>query len=85
MEKGWGPRARRVLQWWQGCRGIGRCLPTLPVSEDESATDLLVRNQMDSVARGKVILGGENKSAHMKESHCVQIRGGKAGIESFIF
>ncbi|XP_048208841.1 coiled-coil domain-containing protein 85A isoform X1 [Perognathus longimembris pacificus] len=31
MEKGWGPRARRVLQWWQGCRGIGRCLPTLPV------------------------------------------------------
>ncbi|XP_033270120.1 coiled-coil domain-containing protein 85A isoform X1 [Orcinus orca] len=32
MEKGWGPRARRVLQWWQGCRGIGRCLPTLPGS-----------------------------------------------------
>ncbi|XP_029793258.1 coiled-coil domain-containing protein 85A isoform X1 [Suricata suricatta] len=32
MEKGWGPRARRVLQWWQGCRGLGRCLPTLPGS-----------------------------------------------------
>ncbi|XP_036781945.1 coiled-coil domain-containing protein 85A isoform X1 [Manis pentadactyla] len=32
MEKGWGPRARRVLQWWQGCRGIGRCLPALPGS-----------------------------------------------------
>ncbi|XP_054976130.1 coiled-coil domain-containing protein 85A isoform X1 [Sorex araneus] len=32
MEKGWGPRARRVLQWWQGCGGIGRCLPTLPGS-----------------------------------------------------
>ncbi|XP_067561137.1 coiled-coil domain-containing protein 85A isoform X1 [Pseudorca crassidens] len=32
MEKGWGPRARRVWQWWQGCRGIGRCLPTLPGS-----------------------------------------------------
>ncbi|XP_060025424.1 coiled-coil domain-containing protein 85A isoform X4 [Lagenorhynchus albirostris] len=32
MEKGWGSRARRVLQWWQGCRGIGRCLPTLPGS-----------------------------------------------------
>ncbi|XP_038947702.1 coiled-coil domain-containing protein 85A isoform X4 [Rattus norvegicus] len=32
MEKGWGPRARRVLQWWQGCRGIGRCLPSLPGS-----------------------------------------------------
>ncbi|XP_075391975.1 coiled-coil domain-containing protein 85A isoform X2 [Tenrec ecaudatus] len=32
MERGWGPRARRVLQWWQGCRGIGRCLPTLPGS-----------------------------------------------------
>ncbi|XP_036291266.1 coiled-coil domain-containing protein 85A isoform X2 [Pipistrellus kuhlii] len=29
VEKGWGPRARRVLQWWQG---IGRCLPTLPGS-----------------------------------------------------
>ncbi|XP_057628303.1 coiled-coil domain-containing protein 85A isoform X2 [Chionomys nivalis] len=32
MEKGWGPRAQRVLQWWQGCRGIGRCLPSLPGS-----------------------------------------------------
>ncbi|XP_039074084.1 coiled-coil domain-containing protein 85A isoform X4 [Hyaena hyaena] len=32
MERGWGPRARRVLQWWQGCRGIRRCLPTLPGS-----------------------------------------------------
>ncbi|XP_064133104.1 coiled-coil domain-containing protein 85A isoform X2 [Loxodonta africana] len=32
VEKGWGPRARRVLQWWQGCRGMGRCLPTLPGS-----------------------------------------------------
>ncbi|KAM4867773.1 coiled-coil domain-containing protein 85A isoform 2-T2 [Thomomys bottae] len=32
VEKGWGPRARRVLQWWQGCRGVGRCLPTLPGS-----------------------------------------------------
>ncbi|KAF0879627.1 CC85A protein, partial [Crocuta crocuta] len=40
MEKGWGPRARRVLQWWQGCRGIGRCLPTLPLREDEPAAAL---------------------------------------------
>ena len=45
------------------------------MSEDESAADLLVRNQMDSLARGKVILGGENKSAHMKESHCVSRSG----------
>lgn len=45
------------------------------MSEDGSATDLPVRNQMDSVARGKVMLGGENKSAHMKESHCVSRSG----------
>ncbi|XP_072491612.1 coiled-coil domain-containing protein 85A isoform X5 [Notamacropus eugenii] len=30
MEKSWGSRARQVWLWWQGCRGIGRCLPTFP-------------------------------------------------------
>ncbi|XP_006881085.1 PREDICTED: coiled-coil domain-containing protein 85A [Elephantulus edwardii] len=29
VEKGWG---RRALQWWRGCRAIGRCLPVLPGS-----------------------------------------------------
>ncbi|KAM9063227.1 coiled-coil domain-containing protein 85A isoform X1 [Sarcophilus harrisii] len=31
MDKSWGSRARQVWLWWQGCRGIGRCLPTFPV------------------------------------------------------
>lgn len=55
------------------------------MSEDESAADLLVRNQMDSVARGSYTGGREQVCTHERKSLCVQIRGGKAGIESFIF
>lgn len=45
------------------------------MSEDESAADFLVLDQITSVARGKVTLRGENKSVHMKESHCVSTSG----------
>ena len=53
------------------------------MSEDGSATDLPVRNQMDSVARGKVMLGGENKSAHMKEVTVCPDQGREGGNRVF--
>lgn len=67
MEKGWGPRARRVLQWWQGCRGIGRCLPTLPVSEDKPAAAFACGNPGGLCCSRKVMLGGENSLCTWKK------------------
>lgn len=81
MEKGWGPRARRVLQWWQGCRGIGRCLPTLPVSEDQSAAAFACAYRWLLLLEEKLQWGERaNLYTWKKVAVCVWIWGGKLGV-----